>query len=275
MMTSGPAIVVPAPGREAGADASRPPVSPVGGVGEPLSAGQATLRAAAANLSARASGSTNRRRRGGIGGPGDPAERQRRAPPQRPPDRPDPAILDPVPGCGGIGVFDEGVLQAFLPAPVAAGSAPRPRPRRLGSRHSSTSRARSSAAGCRTGSAGGSSDCWPRPSSRPGRRGDRARGRAAGPRDRRAGAPRHRTGATIAVRSAAFGDVFGGADVRDDLRPARRRLPGRRHRGRLHRRDHVRLDRVLHAPHPGRAGGACRLVGVALDRRTAPAGPSR
>jgi MFS family permease len=120
MMTSGPAIIVPA----AGAKRARPvaPVRSMAALGEPLSAGQTTLRAAAANLSARASGLHEPAAPGAVSaaqeippsGSGEHRHSVRRTVRTR-------RFWILFLGAAGIGVFDEGVLQAFLPSAVRGG----------------------------------------------------------------------------------------------------------------------------------------------------------
>ncbi len=212
MMTSGPAIVVPAPG------AKRPRAAPIGptgstvALGEPLSAGQASLRATAANLSARASGLHETAAPGAVSaaqeippsGSGEHRGSVRRIVRTR-------RFWMLFLGAAAIGVFDEGVLQAFLPGAVRAGIGAETAAAALGFQ------ALAYVAGQVVG--GWLSD----------RIGRRIVGLLAGvivaagvvaaiglvaslPALAIAGLALHGigTGATIAVRSAAFGDVFGG-----------------------------------------------------------------
>ena len=128
MMTSGPAIVVPAPGakraREAAYAASRTAVLPAT-LGEPLSAGQTTLRAAASNLAERASGLHEPAAPGAVSaafevppsGSGEHRHSVRRIIRTR-------RFWILFAGAAAIGVFDEGVLQAFLPGAVHSGMRP-------------------------------------------------------------------------------------------------------------------------------------------------------
>jgi MFS family permease len=126
MMTSGPAIVVPAPGakrarptRTAQAAASG---SSTLALGEPLSAGQLTVRAAAANLAARSFGLHETAAPGAVSaaqeipptGSGEHRHSVRRIVRTR-------RFWILFAGATAIGVFDEGVLQAFLPGAVKGG----------------------------------------------------------------------------------------------------------------------------------------------------------
>ncbi|HTG40529.1 MAG TPA: MFS transporter, partial [Methylomirabilota bacterium] len=122
MMTSGPRIVVPAPG------ARRPrtltPSSPrnSAAMGEPLSAGQMTLRATEARLAARASGLHETSAPGAVSaaqeipptGSGEHRHSVRRIVRTR-------RFWILFGGAAAIGVFDEGVLQAFIPGAVHGG----------------------------------------------------------------------------------------------------------------------------------------------------------
>jgi MFS family permease len=239
LMTSGPAIVVPArrPDRRrtsapsdvrgaapAPAASSAPgampapaPVSPVAArrsvaVGEPLSAGRPSTRATEAGLAARASGLHEPSAPGAVSaaqevlpiGSGEHAHSVRRVVRTR-------RFWLLFAGAAAIGVFDEGVLQAFIPGAVKSG---------LGAEWAAAALGLQSLAyvgGQIIG--GGLSD-------RIGRRivGVVAAVAVAGgvvaalglvasaPGLAVAGVILHGvgTGATIAVRSAAFGDVFGG-----------------------------------------------------------------
>jgi MFS family permease len=122
MMTSGPPVIVPAPGarRTRASSASvAPTASPLG---EPLSAGQLTLRAAEANLAARATGLHETAAPGAVSaaqeippaGSGEHRHSVRRTVRTR-------RFWILFAGAVAIGVFDEGVLQAFLPAAVSSG----------------------------------------------------------------------------------------------------------------------------------------------------------
>jgi MFS family permease len=126
MMTSGPAIVVPAartlsPGTRSGSTPA--PTTRSGKTfGEPLSAGQSALRKAEANAAARASGLHETSAPGAVSAAYE-------TPPSRGVDRRRSVrrtiktnrfwIL--FAGAVAIGIFDEGILQAFLPAAVAEG----------------------------------------------------------------------------------------------------------------------------------------------------------
>ncbi len=126
MMTSGPAIVVPAartPARGTGGGAAPAPTTRSGKTfGEPLSAGQVALRQAEASAAARASGLHETSAPGAVSAAYE-------TPPARGVDRRRSVrrtiktnrfwIL--FAGAVAIGIFDEGVLQAFLPAAVAEG----------------------------------------------------------------------------------------------------------------------------------------------------------
>ena len=129
MMTSGPAIVVPAaaptPGRASGsakATGRKPPTRSGRRYGEPMSAGQSDLRAAEAGVATRASGLHETSAPGAVSAAHEirPAGSQ---------DRPR-SVRRTVrtrrfwilfAGAAAIGVFDEGVLQAFIPSAVDAG----------------------------------------------------------------------------------------------------------------------------------------------------------
>ena len=127
MMTSGPAIVVPAPGarraaRARKAGSGKPPTRSGRRYGEPLSAGQSALRAAEAGVATRASGLHETSAPGAVSAAHEirPAGSQ---------DRPR-SVRRTVrtrrfwilfAGAAAIGVFDEGVLQAFIPGAVDAG----------------------------------------------------------------------------------------------------------------------------------------------------------
>ncbi len=126
MMTSGPAIVVPAArtlSRGAGGSSTPAPTTRSGKTfGEPLSAGQSALRKAEASAAARASGLHETSAPGAVSAAYE-------TPPSRGVDRRRSVrrtiktnrfwIL--FAGAVAIGIFDEGILQAFLPAAVAEG----------------------------------------------------------------------------------------------------------------------------------------------------------
>ena len=126
MMTSGPAIVVPAArtlSRGAGSSSTPAPTTRSGKTfGEPLSAGQSALRKAEASAAARASGLHETSAPGAVSAAYE-------TPPARGVDRRRSVrrtiktnrfwIL--FAGAVAIGIFDEGILQAFLPAAVAEG----------------------------------------------------------------------------------------------------------------------------------------------------------
>jgi len=227
MMTSGPAIIVPAPGVrgiDRMAPASLPPAAPsaISGkkhgtrsgrrYGEPMSAGQTALREAESGVAARASGLHETSAPGAVSAaheipPAGSTDRRR-------------SIRRTVrtrrfwilfAGAAAIGIFDEGVLQAFIPGAVDAGIRPEAAAAALGIQ------ALAYVAGQVLG--GWLSD----------RVGRRAVGLAAAvmvgggviaaiglvgtnPALAFLGIAIHGlgTGATIAVRSAAFSDVFGG-----------------------------------------------------------------
>jgi MFS transporter, OFA family, oxalate/formate antiporter len=215
VMTSGPAIVVPA--RRANRSDSRPDARPPAATGtpmrgEPISAGQRTRRAAEADLAAHASGLHETAAPGAISA-------AQEIPPSGSGERPHSVrrivrtrrfwIL--FAGAIAIGVFDEGVLQAFVPSAVAAG---------LGNSAAAAALGLQSVAYVGGQVAGGwLSDRW----------GRRPVGLVAAvlvgasviaaiglvtrsPELALWGIIVHgsATGATIAVRSAAFGDIFGG-----------------------------------------------------------------
>jgi MFS family permease len=123
MMTSGPAIVVPAPGAKR-ARTARTVASGTTtlGVGEPLSAGQTSVRAAVARLAARSSGLHEPAAPGAVSsaqeippsGSGEHRHSVRRIVRTR-------RFWILFAGATAIGVFDEGVLQAFLPGAVKGG----------------------------------------------------------------------------------------------------------------------------------------------------------
>lgn len=133
MMTSGPAIVVPTPTPvPAPAPTLARPFAPPPGpkrttrsgrrYGEPMSAGQTALRAAEAGVAARASGLHETSAPGAVSAAHE-------IPPRGSLDRPR-SIRRTVrtrrfwilfAGAAAIGVFDEGVLQAFIPGAVDAG----------------------------------------------------------------------------------------------------------------------------------------------------------
>jgi MFS family permease len=126
MMTSGPAIVVPAArtlSRGANSGPTPAPTTRSGKTfGEPLSAGQSALRQAEASAAARASGLHETSAPGAVSAAYE-------TPPARGVDRRRSVrrtiktnrfwIL--FAGAVAIGIFDEGILQAFLPAAVAEG----------------------------------------------------------------------------------------------------------------------------------------------------------
>jgi MFS family permease len=125
MMTSGPSIVVPAPGtkRPRSLVPTTPP-SPAGlaALGEPLSAGQLSRRAAESNLAARATGLHETAAPGAVSaaqeipptGSGEHRHSVRRTIRTR-------RFWILFAGAAAIGVFDEGVLQAFVPGAVHGG----------------------------------------------------------------------------------------------------------------------------------------------------------
>jgi len=126
MMTSGPAIVVPAPGAKRARPARTARTETAGtttlAVGEPLSAGQTSVRAAAAVLAARSSGLHEPAAPGAVSsaqeippsGSGEHRHSLRRIVRTR-------RFWILFAGATAIGVFDEGVLQAFLPGAVKGG----------------------------------------------------------------------------------------------------------------------------------------------------------
>jgi MFS family permease len=122
IMTSGPPVIVPAPGARRTRAASPPVPRTTSPLGEPLSAGQITLRAAEANLAARATGLHETAAPGAVSaaqeippaGSGDHRHSVRRTVRTR-------RFWILFAGAAAIGVFDEGVLQAFLPAAVSSG----------------------------------------------------------------------------------------------------------------------------------------------------------
>ncbi len=73
------------------------------------------------------------------------------------------------------------------------------------------------------------------------------------------------TGATIAVRSAAFGDVFGGTNF-GTIFGLLRGVPHRWRTGGLRRRGRFRQHRLVCAGHPGDPRRGRGLGGVAVDR---------
>lgn len=211
LMTSGPAIVVPA----VGARRPRPTTTPDRRIalGEPMSAGQSALRAVESGLAARASGLHETAAPGAVSaaqeippaGSGDHRHSVRRTVRTR-------RFWILFAGAAAIGVFDEGILQAFVPGAVAGGMRAETAAAALGLQ------ALAYVAGQVAG--GWLSD----------RIGRRIVGLVAAivvgggvvaaiglvaalPSVAIAGIALHGlgTGATIAVRSAAFGDVFGGA----------------------------------------------------------------
>jgi MFS family permease len=126
MMTSGPSVVVPAPGtrrpRSSPAGGQQTPLRTGGTIGEPLSAGQLSRRAAESNLAARASGLHETAAPGAVSaaqeippsGSGEHRHSVRRTVRTR-------RFWVLFAGAAAIGVFDEGVLQAFVPGAVAGG----------------------------------------------------------------------------------------------------------------------------------------------------------
>jgi MFS family permease len=226
LMTSGPAIVVPAEGSKRGragsadagvASAEGAPTAPSNQprrVGEPISAGQLSRRGAASDVAARASGLRESSAPGAIAaaheippsGSGDHRHSVRRTVRTR-------RFWILFGGAVAIGIFDEGVLQAFIPAAVHGGVALGTAAAALGTQ--SLAYVIGQVAG------GWLSD----------RVGRRIVGLVAAlvvgggviaaiglvavlPALAVIGIALHGvgTGATIAVRSAAFGDVFGGAN---------------------------------------------------------------
>ena len=214
MMTSGPPIVVPKAGTRRLRPSTPLPVAalPPTTLGEPLSAGQASLRATEARLAARASGLHEPAAPGAVSaalevpptGSGEHRHSVRRIVRTR-------RFWILFAGAAAIGVFDEGVLQAFIPGAVHNGMRPETAAAALGLQ------ALAYVAGQVVG--GWLSD----------RIGRRIVGLlaalivgggvvaafglvAAAPTLAIAGLALHGvgTGATIAARSAAFGDVFGG-----------------------------------------------------------------
>ena len=232
LMTSGPAIIVPArradrrrttvstdvsgtaplPAPAAGAGPSRPPDGPSLAMGEPLSAGQLDVRGTEAVQAAHAAGLHE------VSAPGA-VSAARELPPVGSHEHRH-GIRRVVrtrrfwilfAGAAAIGIFDEGVLQAFIPSAVRSG---------LGAGWAATALGLQSLAYVGGQIAGG----WL--SDHVGRRlvGVTAAAAVGGgvvaalgmvgsaPTLAVAGIIVHGigTGATIAVRSAAFGDVFGG-----------------------------------------------------------------
>jgi Major Facilitator Superfamily len=130
IMTSGPAIVVPAPkvpspgtGAGAATRARATPTTRSGKTfGEPLSAGQSDLRRAEASAAARASGLHETSAPGAVSAAQEippTGSTQRRRSVKRTIRTRRFQIL--FAGAVAIGIFDEGVLQAFLPAAVTSG----------------------------------------------------------------------------------------------------------------------------------------------------------
>ena len=218
MMTSGPAVVVPAPGARRSRQSAPPAASasasalPAATLGEPLSAGQLSLRATESRLAARATGLHETSAPGAVSaaqeipptGSGEHRHSVRRIVRTR-------RFWILFGGAAAIGVFDEGVLQAFIPAAVSGGMRAETAAAALGLQ------ALTYVAGQVVG--GWLSD----------RVGRRIVGLvaallvgvgvvaaiglgASAPALAVAGLALHGigTGATIAARSAAFGDVFGG-----------------------------------------------------------------
>lgn len=125
IMTSGPAIVVPAArGQSRGTGGARPTPTTRSGktFGEPLSAGQSDLRKAEASAAARASGLHETSAPGAVSAaqeiPPTGSTDRRRGVKRTIKTRRFQILFA---GAVAIGIFDEGVLQAFLPAAVTAG----------------------------------------------------------------------------------------------------------------------------------------------------------
>jgi MFS family permease len=125
LMTAGPSIVVPAPGSRRARSigpASSPSPARATVVGEPLSAGQLSRRAAESNLAARASGLHETAAPGAVSaaqeipptGSGEHRHSIRRTVRTR-------RFWVLFAGAAAIGIFDEGVLQAFVPGAVRGG----------------------------------------------------------------------------------------------------------------------------------------------------------
>ncbi len=217
LMTSGPAVVVPARGARRIRPAIQPRVAPTPGgsaPGEPLSAGQRGTRERESDFAALASGLHETAAPGAVSaameipprGSGDHRHSVRRTVRTR-------RFWILFAGAAAIGAFDEGVLQAFLPAAVAGGMAAGSAAAALGLQ------ALAYIAGQVIGG-------WL--SDRYGRRGVGLAAAtlvgggivaaiglvAAEPAIAIVGIALHGfgTGATIAVRSATFGDIFGGAN---------------------------------------------------------------
>jgi len=130
MMTSGPAIVVPALGSKRSTRLTQTtsvpgrlvPGRPAQPVGEPMSAGQTVLREAEAGVAARAAGLHETSAPGAVSaaheippsGSSEGRRGARRAIRTR-------RFWILFAGAGAIGIFDEGVLQAFIPGAVNAG----------------------------------------------------------------------------------------------------------------------------------------------------------
>ncbi len=212
LMTSGPSIVVPAPGVRRSLDGVGMPGSRPARTGEPLSAGQLSRRAAESNLAALARGLHETAAPGAVSaaqeipptGSGDHRHSVRRTVRTR-------RFWVLFAGAAAIGVFDEGVLQAFVPGAVKGGM-----PTDIAA----------AALGLQAITYVGGQVVGGWLSDRIGRRivGLLAAAIVAGgvvaaiglvsasPLLAIAGLALHGigTGATIAVRSAAFGDVFGG-----------------------------------------------------------------
>ena len=214
LMTSGPAVVVPArEARRPRSPAAAPGVSTTAR-GEPLSAGQGGTRERESDIAARASGLHETAAPGAVSaameipprGSGDHRHSVRRTVRTR-------RFWILFAGAAAIGAFDEGVLQAFLPAAVAGGMAASAAAAALGLQ-------------ALTYIAGQVVGGWL--SDRYGRRGVGLAAAtlvgggvvaaiglvAAEPAIAIVGIALHGfgTGATIAVRSATFGDIFGGAN---------------------------------------------------------------
>ncbi len=122
MMTSGPAIVVPAPGSNRAVRAKASTTRSGKTFGEPLSAGQAVLRQAEAVVAARAAGLHETSAPGAISAAHEippPGSGERRGSVRRSIRTRRFWIL--FGGAVAIGIFDEGVLQAFIPGAVNAG----------------------------------------------------------------------------------------------------------------------------------------------------------
>jgi MFS family permease len=129
MMTSGPAIVVPAPSSRrpndrVGSGAPAPAIPTRSGrrYGEPMSAGQTALREAESGAAARASGLHETSAPGAVSAaheiPPAGSSARRRSVRRTVRTR---RFWILFAGAAAIGIFDEGVLQAFIPGAVNAG----------------------------------------------------------------------------------------------------------------------------------------------------------